>query len=126
MARNLAKRELKEMLLRKEITVGFSKDRKKIVFYTDHVSFALHAKESGIERDRPMPMGIKITPENVKCDYIGLVQNKYLIFGLGQNRSLTLGHLAKDEIRVTYLPDEADLEYGRSEFMIKCKNRGLI
>lgn len=126
MKNNLIKKELKEMLIGKEITAGFTNNRKSVVVYTDNYSLLFCSGQNGLEMGIPKRMGIKITPERVRCDSIGLIQDRYLILKLGSNRGLALSYLGKNNLSVIYSPDEADLEYNRSEFMQKCEGRGLL
>ncbi len=126
MSRSLNKRVLKEMFRGREIVAGFDESRKNIVVFTDNLSCTLYAGIRGIELGLPLSMGIKITPKNVRCESIGFFNEKYLMFQLGRNRGLALNYMGRNDFHVCYLPDESDLEYGRSEFMGQCDNRGLM
>lgn len=120
------KKELKELILKQKIDAGFSGNGKKITIYTPNCSFTLCSGKNGLEMGIPLPMEIEITPKQVICNYVGLLGNNYLLMGLGRNRALAIQSSGRKGLNVTYLPDEADLEYGRSEFMNRCENRGLM
>jgi hypothetical protein len=114
-------------IINKEVTIGFGKTPNRIVVNYGKKGFTLYAGDSKIEQAKKERITTRITPFYVKCQHATIIGKSHMIsFRLGQNRFLSLQYMQKDDLHVAYMPDEADLEYGRSPFMKKCSGRGLL
>ena len=110
----------------KEIVIGFGNNNGRIVvkYYAGGITFV--AGDSGIVIAPQESITTQITPDSVMCDSFFFLHKRIVGFQLGRNRFLSASYMGKGDLHVCYLPDEADLEYGRSEFMNRCANRGLM
>ena len=121
-------RQSLEKIIGKKIIIGFGRDNKRLAILNGREGFTLYASEGKIKIDKKEEITTAITPRyGVKCLEAGsFLGNEIILFKLGQHRQLSASYIGENELKVTYLPDEKELENNESEFMNKCSYRGLI
>ena len=117
---------LRKEIVGKEITLGFGANKNRIVLEYEKKRITFYGSDSGLEIGKIEPITTRITPHNVPCNYLFFMKRKMLGFQLGRHRFLSACYMGKEDLHVVYLPDEADLEYRKSEFMNKCEERGWM
>ncbi len=120
------KKALTKKFKGRKVTIGFDATEKKIVLNQGRDTFTFYAGNKGLEMITGGAIKLKITPDEVNLDYVSLIKDNVMILVLGENRALSVSYMGIDDIHVCYMPDEADLEYGTSDFMMQCNNRGFM
>ncbi|MBS3071036.1 hypothetical protein J4407_01910 [Candidatus Pacearchaeota archaeon] len=121
-------------IIGKEVTIGFGRDKNRLVVLCENYGMTFYPSETGIEIGDKEDIVTKITPKNVKLEEYSLAKKnsgeiKIIGFRLGKHRFLSAQYCNDDkgiDLHIVYLPDEQDLEYGGSEFMNQCEGRGMI
>lgn len=115
-----------ENLVGRKVTIGFGKDNNRIVIIYGKGGVTVYSSSKGLKFEEKENIKILITPREVECKEAKLIKNKMIFLKLGQHRFLSASYIKKNNLHVVYLPDESDLEYGRSQFMNKCYGKGLM